>query len=520
MSIELVFLLIYFLAMLGIGVWVARRSSASRESFLLGDRQLNAGVTALRLQSSSMSGYIFLGAGSLGNTQGYFSMWYALGDMGGGIINLSILGRRMRKLSHILGSLTSIGYLEQRYPSAWTRAVAAPIALVCIFFYVLAQFLAGGRGLEMVTGLPLAWSLFIAIGVIVGYTFLGGYLAVAYTDFVQAIIMVVGMLWILIATLQAVGGFTAGNQGIGALNENLLTMWGADRQYFGAWGVILGAVLIFSIGYMGWPHVVVSHMAMRKPSVARRAGVYSLIFNMAFIPGAYLVGMFALLIVPNLQDPELAIFEVAAAVLPPFAVGIVMAAIMAAIMSTADALLLQAGTIASYDLWERFFSKDMSERASVTVSRLTILGIAVIGFVLAALRPPGVFDIVVFATSVLGAAFVPSYVCAVWWKKANTVGAVSSMIVGTVAAVGAELGGSGDALGLDPMVIGIVCSTLAMVVGSLATQQSVPVPQRVQEAFDETARIAPIPARMLLGEDTSLATQRPEEPWEEAGQEG
>lgn len=509
MKLELVFLIIYFVGMLGIGVWAMRRSSKSSEGFLLADRSLGPAVTALRLQSSSMSGYMFLGAGSLGYTQGYYSMWYALGDVGGGVLNLSIIGRRMRKLSQMLGSITSIGYLENRYPSRWTRAIAAPIALFCMFFYVLAQFLAGGQGLAMVTGLSVNVSLIIAVGIIVGYTFLGGYLAVAYTDFFQAIIMVIGMLWILIGSLQYVGGLTAANERLGAINENLLTMWGAEGQYFGQWGIILGALLVFSIGYMGWPHVNVSHMAMRRPSVARQAGVYATIFNLLFIPGAYIVGMVGLLVVPGLENPELAIFEVADTVLPAFAVGIVMAAIMGAIMSTADALLLQAGTIASQDLWARFFQRTMSERTSVNVSRATILLLAVIAVALAITEPPGVFDVVVFATSVLGSAFVPAYICAVWWKKANTVGAISSMVVGTLASVISEIAGSTDGMGFDPMVIGIVCSTITMIVGSLLTQRSNPVPEHVRRAVEETARVAPVPARMTVGEDTTLATQRP-----------
>lgn len=113
---------------------------------------------------------------------------------------------------------------------------------------------------------------------------------------------------------------------------------------------------------MGWPHVVVSHMAMKKPSISRTAGVYSTIFNFLFIPAPYLVGMLALIIVPNLEKPEDAIFAVAETVLPSYAVGIVMAAVMAAIMSTADALLLQASTIAAHDLVSRFFRKDIGEK--------------------------------------------------------------------------------------------------------------------------------------------------------------
>lgn len=517
MSIETIYLILYFLIVLGTGLAVMRIGAKDREGYLLGGRRLGPGVTALRMQSTSMSGYMFMGAGGLGYSQGYYSMWYALGDLGGGVLNLSVLGRRMRKLSQLLGSITSIGYLEHRYPSRWTRAVAAPIALFCMFFYVLAQLLAGGQGLAMVTGLELNVALVIAIGVILSYTFLGGYLAVAYTDFIQAIILVIGMLWILIATLQHLGGLTAAHEGIGEVNENLLTMWGAEGQFFGQWGLIVGALLVFSIGYMGWPHVSVSHMSMRRPSVARRAGLYATGFNLLFIPAGYLVGMMALLVVPALDDPELAIFEVAEAVLPSFAVGLVMAAIMAAIMSTADSLLMQTGTIASQDIWGRFVMKDMSEKTAVNISRLAIFIVAVIGLVLALVQPPGVFDVVVFATSVLGAAFVPAYVCAVWWKKANTPGAIASMLVGTLGAVGAELLGAEENIGFDAMGVGLVLSIITIVVVSWATQRSCPVPEKVRAAVEETSRVAPIPARMLAGQDTTLASQRPRVSGEHTG---
>jgi len=502
MNVALLFLILYFVVMAGIGVWTTRRSSTSTEDYLLAGRSLGPAVTALRLQSSSMSGYMFLGAGSLGYTQGYFGMWYALGDLGGGIMNLSILGRRMRKLSQRLGSLTSIEYLEHRYRSAWVRIIAAPIALGCLFLYVLSQFVAGGVGLASVTGWNFELSLIIATGVIVLYTFLGGYLAVAYTDFVQAIVMLVGMLWILIATLQAVGGFAEGNRKVGAINQNLLTMWGADLHYQGQWGVILGALMIFSIGYLGWPHVVVSHMAMKQPSVARGAGAYSMIFNYLFIPAPYLIGTFALVILPELNDSEQAIFQVAQTVLPSFAVGIVMAAVMAAIMSTADALLLQASTIAAKDIMARFFLPAMTERQMVLISRAMVLLIAVAGIGLAIWQPPAVFSLVIFATTVLGSAFVPSYVCAVWWKKANAVGAVCSIIAGSVAAVLWKLCGS-DAI--DPMVAGIASSTVAMVVGSLATQRTHPVPADIVDAMAEAARVAPVT------DNPQLAAQFPDD---------
>ncbi|GAB2748808.1 sodium/proline symporter PutP [Salinifilum aidingensis] len=509
MSTELVFLVLYFIAMAGIGFATARMGSGGAEDYLLGGRTLGAPVTALRLQSSSMSGYMFLGAGSLAYTQGYFGMWYALGDLGGGILNLSVLGRRMRKLSQLLGSITSIEYLEHRYPSRWTRIIASSIALFCLFFYVLSQFIAGGRGLAMVTGVPYPAALLAAIGVIALYTFLGGYLAVAYTDFVQAIVMFIGVLWILIATLMAVGGPTEGHQKVARIDETLLTMWGRGLQNQGQWGLVLGALLVFSIGYMGWPHVVVSHMAMRRPSEARMAGVYSTAFNLLFIPAPYIVGVLALVVVPGLANPEMAIFATADAVLPDFAVGIVMAAIMAAIMSTADALLLQGGTIASHDLLARFVKADLTQRQRVWVSRTTVLVLGAIGYLVAVNEPPAVAAVVIFATTILGAAFVPAYVAAAWWPRANTVGAISSMLVGTATVIAWLAAGLEDALGVDAMAVGVLASTAAMVVGSLATARSHPVPRHVRAAVAEAARVGPVPTGMLAGQNDELAGQVP-----------
>lgn len=474
MSAAVAFLIGYFVAMLGIGFWAARRTGASDEEYLLGGRRLGPAVTALRLQSTSMSGYMFAGAGALGYASGYYGMWYALGDLGGGLLNLSVLGKRMRTLSHKLGSISSIEYLGDRYDSQLVRRIGAVLAVAALFLYLLGQFIAGGAGLAAVAGLPFNAALLIAVGVIVAYTFLGGYLAVAYTDFVQALVMVVGMAWILIATVRAVGGLSAGHAGIAELNPNLLTMFGADLEYRSQWGTILGALLIFSIGYMGWPHVVVSHMAMKNPAVTRKASVYSVLFNLVFVPAPYLVGLFALLLVPNLADPETAIFAVAQKVLPGCAVGIVMAAVMAAIMSTADALLLQASTIVARDLLP-----------CGGAARWTVLVLATAGIAVALWQPPTVLSLITFAATVLGSAFAPSYICAVWWPKANKAGALTSMLTGAVVSVGWKALGLDAATGWDAMVAGIGSSTLAMVVGTLTTQRRYPVPARIQAALRE-----------------------------------
>ncbi len=501
-SVVLVFLVLYYAVVVLIGFWAVKRGGAKNlEGFLLGGRNVGPLVTAMTLQSTSMSGYMFLGGGSEGFRAGYWAIWYAVGDIGGGIVNLSVIGRRMRKFSKLMGSLTSIEYLETRYPHAATRAIAGVLSVFLLYFYVLAQFIAGGKGMALVTGLSYPTALSIAVAIIMLYTFLGGYFAVAYTDFFQSIVMLVGMIWITIATFNAVGGWTAANLKLASMDPTWLSIWGKDLAYQGQWGEVLGAVLIFSIGYMGWPHVVTRHMAMKSPSSARMAGLYSTIWNLFFVTAPYILGIMAILVLPNLADPEMAIFTLAGKLLPPAITGIVMAAIMAAIMSTADSILLQVGTIASRDIYQRFFRKNASDKEMVWVSRILILIMGIIGLLVAIYQPPGVFAIVTFTTSVLGSAFLPGYVCAVWWKKANTPGFLASMVGGAlIAFLSRTLGWS-----WHPMLAGCVASIGLIIVVSLLTQKMSPVPQHILDAMDETAKLGPVPPEMLASADTDLA---------------
>ncbi len=500
------FLVLYYVIVLGIGYWALRRGgSEDLEGYLLGGRQVGPMATALTLQSTAMSGYMFLGAGGLGFAQGYWALWYAAGDIGGGLLNLSVIGRRMRKMSQMMNALTAIEYLEKRYPSPAIRLVAGTLTIFLLGFYVLAQLIAGGKGMALVTGISYPIALAIAVSIILAYTFMGGYLAVAYTDFFQSLVMLTGVLWILIAALSEVGGLTAANAAIGNLDPTLLSVWGRELAFEGQWGVVAGAVLIFSIGYMGWPHVVTRHMAMSQPATARRAGLWATLWSLFFVPTPYIVGILAILILPGLDDPEMAIFQVAGQLLPAAVTGLVMAAIMAAIMSTADSLLLQTGSIASRDIYERFINPDASERQMVMVSRGLVVAIAIIGYLVALVEPPTVFSIVVFATSVLGSAFVPAYICAVWWRKANTAGALASMIVGASIAFSWEYAGLVESTELHPMFAGIVASTITMIVVSLATRKLSPVPPHILDAMDTCSQIGPIPQRFRGATDFALA---------------
>lgn len=211
MTSEIFIFVIYLLVLLGIGLFFSRKASLSPDSYLLGDRKIGAAVTALTMQSTSMSGFMFLGGPAIAFQHGWYAILYAVGDAGGGIINLSVLGKRMRRMSELLGALSPIEYLEKRFESAAIRVVGSIIATIFLFAYVFAQFLAAGKALESLTGWKYEWAVVIGVGIIVIYTVAGGYLAVVWTDFFQAFVMLIGVLLLVVFGLIQVGGISGLN---------------------------------------------------------------------------------------------------------------------------------------------------------------------------------------------------------------------------------------------------------------------------------------------------------------------
>lgn len=504
MKSDVIIFIVYLLVLLSIGVYFSRKASKSVDSYLLGDRQIGPAVTALTMQSTSMSGFMFLGGPALAFQQGWFAIWYAIGDAGGGIINLSVLGKRMRRMSEILGALSPIEYLEKRYESAAVRVVGSIIAIVFLFAYVFAQFIAAGKALQSLTGLSYEWALIIGVGVIVAYTVIGGYLAVVWSDFVQGIIMVVGVIGILIAGLIHVGGLSGLNQSLAEIDPSYLSVWGKDLIYYGQWGVILGASLIYMIGYMGLPHVVVRHMSMKSPKTVRGAILWTTIYNQLFAYSPYLLGFMGIILLPNLSDPEMVIPTLAYTFFPGLFAALLLSAVMAAIMSTSDSMLMQAGTILSRDVYQRFIDKKASQNRMVLISRLSVLLAGIIGVIVAIIQPPTVFGLVVFAFGTLGNSFMVPYIAAVYWKNANKVGVLCSMISGGITNIlwtSLELQSVTE---LHPFLAGLIVSILGMIIGN---QFGSSPSQRIQNVFEKAKGARKLPKTIDKKVSRDLATE-------------
>lgn len=385
-------------------------------------------------------------------------------------MNLAVLGRGLRQLSAIFGSLTPIEYLEDRYPHPSIRVVGAGISIVFLAVYVFAQFIAAGKALESVTGLPYIYGLLIGTSIIILYTFFGGYLAVAWTDALQAIVMAVGMNILLVAVLMQVGGFTELFNALAARDPTYLSIWGQGLSHAGEYGVILGAILIYAVGYMGLPHAVVRHLSMEESDTAKSAIGINVFFNMFFVYQPYLLGLAAIILLPSLNDPEMAIPRLALTLLPTVVAGVLLAALMAAVMSTADSILIMAGSILSRDVVQRFSRRDISDDRAFIWSRVLVVVIGIIGIVVAAYQPPSVFDLVVFAFGTLGCAFLVPNVAGVYWDRANWKGALAAMISGAGTNIVWTVAGLQDMTGIHPFLAGLVISAICMIVVSLGTE--------------------------------------------------
>lgn len=490
MSSDVVIFILYLLILLGIGLYFSRKASLSSESYLLGGREVGPAVTALTMQSTSMSGFMFLGGPALAFQHGWFAIFYAIGDAGGGIINLSVLGKRMRRMSERFGALSPIEYLEKRYESAAIRIVGSIIATVFLFAYVFAQFLAAGKALETLTGWKYEWAVIIGVGIIVIYTVAGGYLAVVWTDFFQALVMLLGVALLVTVGLFYVGGLSGLNQSMGEVDASYLSIWGKDYIYYGQWGVILGSSLIYMIGYMGLPHVVVRHMSMKSTKTVKTATIWTTVYNQLFAYAPYLLGFMGIVLLPNLSDPEMVIPTLAYTFFPGIFAALILSAVMAAIMSTSDSILMQAGTILSRDVYQRFIDKKASQNKLIIVSRLSVLLAGVIGIVVAVVQPPKVFDLVIFAFGTMGNAFLVPYVAAVYWRNANKVGVLSAMITGAVTNILWESFAWQDVTGFHPFLAGLLVSIIAMIIGN---QFGTPPSAAVQKVFDESTNAAKLP---------------------------
>lgn len=397
-------LVVYNLLLVAIGLWAMRRTR-DQGDFFLGGRGLGGLVAAISASASSSSAWTLLSVSGMAYLWGLPALWLFPATLMGFLINWLWVAPRLMRESRANGAITLTEFLAADAEPERRAAVvylASGIVLFSFLFYIAAQFQAAGHAFASTFDLEMTTAVLVGAGIILLYTLLGGFWAVSVTDTLQGLVMAATALLLPLAAYTAVSGMGGLGPGLAALSDT-----GVRPPTAGIAGIgfVLGTLGI-GLGYPGQPHVVNRFMALRDARALARGRVIALAWAVVIYAGMLLLGLCARVLYAGLvADPEQVLFEVANRLISPVAAGVMIAAVLSAIMSTADSQLLVAGSSVSHDL-----SAEGAPGRSLGRSRLVVLVLSVAAVALALLLPQSIFQRVLFAWHAIGSAFGPALV--------------------------------------------------------------------------------------------------------------
>ncbi|HWL26945.1 MAG TPA: sodium/proline symporter PutP [Ureibacillus sp.] len=481
-------IVIYMLAMILIG-WYAYKRTTNLNDYMLGGRGLGPAVTALSAGAADMSGWLLMGLPGAIYLSGMGEAWIAIGLTVGAWLNYVLVAPRLRVYTQVSkDSITIPSFLDNRLrdKTKLIRIVSGIIILVFFTFYVSSGMVSGGKFFESAFGLDYLTGMLIVAAVTVGYTLFGGFLAVSYTDFLQGLIMFLALVLVPIVGIFITGGFGETVASIQQVNPEHFNLFASSLTIAGvvssvAWG----------LGYFGQPHIIVRFMAIKsvkETRQARRIGIGWMILSLVGAIGTALVGL-AYFQQNNMLDEnfdaETIFISMGQILFHPFIAGIMLAAILAAIMSTIASQLIVTSSALVEDIYKALFNKSASDKHYVAAGRIAVLVVSVIAALLALNPENSILDLVGFAWAGFGAAFGPVILLALYWRKFTNIGALAGMVVGAVVAyvwgTVPQLSGM-----LYEIVPGFVLGLIAAVVASLLTYKP---NADIEKEFDETLTI-------------------------------
>lgn len=469
-------LVLYMVVMLGIGLYAAIKIKSS-EDWFVGNRQMGPWITALAHGSSSLGGGMYVAGPQFGWEMGAAALWAAPGDVFGPLLNFGIIARRMRRFSEKIKAFTIPDFLACRYYSETVRLIAVVILIVSMIISMVVEYLALGVIISAITGWSFSLALISGCVIILLYTGAGGYLAVAYTDFVQSLLMVLGMFILIPVCLSHVGGFSGMNAGLYQINAGLPTLWGPDFQLWGAPMMIAGIALVYFIGYMGQPHLIIKTVAVKDTPSIRLVPMIGACFGFLLAFGVYTLGCVGRVAFPEIsmlpaQNAEYVMPMLTLKFLHPVLAGLLLAGATAAIMSTASALLLVVGSCVGNDLYKNILCKNASEKSVMRVSKLATYGFGVLGIVMCfmPIMQIGIYQVTWIAWSILSPAYIPSIVAGLYWPRATKEGSIASMLSGSVIGF-VWYYTLQESTNIHTFFAALVVSTVAMIVVSLMTKR-------------------------------------------------
>jgi sodium/proline symporter len=501
---------IYMAIVIGIGVAFAKKSNQSSDHYFLGGRTLGPWVSAMSAEASDMSGWLLMGLPGVAYWFGLAdAVWTAIGLAIGTYINWLIVSKRLRIYSERAGNaITLPEFFSNRFREEKKILMTFAAIFILVFFTVYAAscFVTFGKLFSTLFDAPYVSMLVVGAIFVLIYTLIGGFLAESVSDFMQAIVMIVALLFVFIGGTAAAGG-------LGTVVENSKNIPGF-LEFFGIASpvtdengrhVLVSGVAVFGeagkygfltiistmawgLGYFGMPQVLLRFMAIRKANELTASRRIAVVWVVIALGAAVFIGIVGRSMFPvgllSYSESEKIFIEIAAYLFPPLLAGFVMAGILAATISSADSYLLISASSLAKNIYQRIFRKNASDKEVLWFSRITLLVIAIVAIIIALDEQSVIFRIVSFAWAGFGATFGPLMLFCLFWKRINHAGAIAGMVGGAAMVffwklVIRPLGGAWNLYELLPAFI---FSCLAIVVVSLLTA---PPPEELQKEFEE-----------------------------------
>ena len=495
---------VYLVFMIVIGVVYMKKTNSS-EDYFLGGRGLNAWVAALSAQASDMSGWLLMGLPGAIYSLGTGQIWIAVGLFIGTVLNWVCISHRLRKYTIAANnSLTIPAYFENRFQDKKRILLLISSIVIVIFFlvYTASALAAGGKLFNTVFGIDYHIALAIGAAVILCYTFMGGFMAVCVTDFVQGTLMLVGLLIVpLVAYFMLNGnlGDLLAQSGAPGGAAFLNPLENGERPYT---FVEIFSQLAWGLGYCGMPHILTRFMAVKSEKELKKSSVIAIVWDILSLTAACFIGIIGraylyptVLGTEGASSAESVFIEMinklfSSDLALPFIGGIFLCGILAAIMSTADSQLLVTASAASEDLYHQFVKKDADSKEILTVARITVIAVSVIAFVIAWNPDSSIMGLVSNAWAGLGSAFGPIVVMSLFWRRTNLPGAIAGMVTGGLTVIIWDyiplVGGQtlGTYTGLYSLAVGFLLSLVMIVIVSLVTKAP---SKEITDEFDRVA---------------------------------
>jgi len=476
---------VYLLAMLCVG-WLGYRATANLSDYILGGRSLGSVVTALSAGASDMSGWLLMGLPGAVFVSGLSASWIAIGLSLGAWLNWRFVAARLRVYTEKVGNaLTLPDYFTNRFEDAshLLRIVTALVILVFFTIYCASGVVASARLFESMFGMDYQIALWVGAFATMAYVFVGGFLAVSWTDTIQASLMITALILAPLMVIHADGGLAASHAAIAAARPQALDMVASLDA------IAIVSLLAWGLGYFGQPHILVRFMAaesLRTIPKARRIGMTWMVLCLG---GAVAVGFFGIAFFA--QRPELAagvnanaergFLEVAKLLFNPWISGMLLAAVLAAVMSTLSCQLLVCASALTQDLYKAFFRQQAGQRELVWFGRAMVFAVAVVAILIARDPDSRVLSMVSYAWAGFGAAFGPVVLLSLVWPRMTRNGALAGMLVGAVTVLVWQ---HYHWFQLYEMVPGFGFATLAIIAASLLDQPPSARQQAIHEAVD------------------------------------